>query len=274
MDTLSLDMSSDAFAQMRELPADLQKDLPILLVNRKGAIEDAFMRTENIVGYVEPKKLYKLSWRGLELESNEDGEATPIAKVSTPSYAEIRGEWISDIDLKTKDSNILGGMGSFILPDGEDTLTIPIAETTPENLAFYNSHLLKVGETVRFDSTGNLPVTITAVGKHYADVYLMDEQKGGGAYLEMHDRPHFHMPLDEIAGGYLIIGKRGEDGVDRVSAFKVPYGHGVAMAPWCIHSDAYLVGRYVVIYSATPEFSTVILREKNGQLAKIQFVNS
>ena len=271
MSTMSLDMSSDVFAQMRELPADLQKDLPILLVNRKGSTDSAYMRTENIVGYVEPGKLYRLTWQGLRPESDQQGDSTPLVKAAAPDHAVVRGDWISEVDLAMEDSNILGGMGSFLLPDGEDTLTIPVAEATPEALAFYDSHLLNVGETIRFDAKANLPVTITAVGEHYAEAYLMDEQKGGGTYLEVHDRPHFHMPLHKDAGGYLIIGKRCQDGLDRISAFKIPYGCAVAMAPWCIHSDAYLVGRYMVIYSATPEFSTVILREKSGQLAKIEF---
>jgi len=43
------------------------------------------------------------------------------------------------------------------------------------------------------------------------------------------------------------------------------------MAPWAIHSDAYLTGRYLVIYSATPEFSTVIPRQQNGDLGRIEF---
>ncbi len=51
MSKSALNMFEDVFAQMRELPADLRQDLPVLLVNRKGDHCSAFMRTENIIGY-------------------------------------------------------------------------------------------------------------------------------------------------------------------------------------------------------------------------------
>ncbi len=71
--------------------------------------------------------------------------------------------------------------------------------------------------------------TVNVVGKDYVEGYIMQEQilkcpegvneedpdglceilpGGGGAYLEWHDNPHFHMPCrKEGLGGYLILGK-------------------------------------------------------------------
>ncbi|WP_066014260.1 hypothetical protein [Endozoicomonas atrinae] len=270
MSKSALNMFEDVFAQMRELPADLRQDLPVLLVNRKGDHCSAFMRTENIIGYAEPEKNYRLTWQGLvpePLSTVSESLTTP----ATPSLVNAKGEWIKDVDLSTKDANILGGMGSFFLPDDEKELVIPVAPTTREHLAFYGCRLIKVGEVVSFDSTGNLPVTITSIGERYVDSYLMDQDKGGGTYLEVHDRPHLHMPLNKDAEGYLIIGKQTQEGDYLMSAFQVPFGYAIVMAPWVIHSDAYLVGRYLVIYSATPDFSTVILRKKSGELAPIRF---
>jgi hypothetical protein len=57
--------------------------------------------------------------------------------------------------------------------------------------------------------------------------------------------------------------------IKKVSTFKIPFGFGVLMTPWAIHSDAHLTGRYMVIYSATKNFSTVILRAQSGALAQI-----
>ncbi len=266
----ALNMFDDVFAHMRELPADLRQDLPILVVNRKGDHCAAFMRTENIIGYAEPEKHYRLTWQGLAPEAMATVSKSLVKPVAPP-LVDAEGEWLKDVDLSTKDANILGGMGSFFLPDGKDELVIPIAQTTREHLAFYGCRLVKVGEILSFDSTGNLPVTITSIGEGYVESYLMDKDKGGGTYLEVHDRPHLHMPLNKDAGGYLIIGKHSQEGDYLISAFHVPFGYAIAMAPWVIHSDAYLVGRYLVIYSATPEFSTVILRKKNGELAPIRF---
>jgi len=263
-------MAQDALTYVRALPEDIMAGLGVLLVNRQGSDADAYMRTENIIGHAEHGKLYQLGWQGLS-EVADDCAAIELPAETEPPNVVLTGDWQAEVDLTTEDANILGGMGTYFLPQGESTLTIPVAECTAENLAYYDSQLVKVGETTRFDTTGNLPLTITAVGKTYAENYLMDPVKGGGTYLEVHDRPHFHMPLEEDAAGYLILGKRDKDGADRVSAFQIPYGYAVHMAPWAIHSDAYLTGRYLVIYSATPEFSTVILRQQDGELGRIEF---
>lgn len=260
---------TDVLAGLRSLPDDLQKDVPVLMVNRLGNTAEAYMRTENFLGYAAPGQTYQLTMEGM-LPADLPLPAVPEA-VKPPSLI-LEGDWQSEVDLTIDDANILGGNGRYLLPDGDQTLDIPVAETTAEHLAYYNSYLVPVGEALCFEATGNLPVTVTAVGQDYADEYLLDPQQGGGAYLEVHDRPHFHMPLDQQAGGYLIIGKRNADGQDEVSAFKVPFGYGVHMGPWAIHADAYLTGRYMVIYSATPEFSTVIIRKRDGELAKVRFV--
>lgn len=264
-------MAQDALAQVRALPADVLDGLGVLLVNRQGEDADAYMRTENIIGHAEHGKLYQLGWQGLTQVSDEQPAPLELPQPTTPASLVLTGDWQQEVDLTTEDANILGGMGTYFLADGEQQMTIPVAPCTAENLAYYDSQLMKVGQTTRFDTTGNLPITITAVGTRYAENYLMDPAKGGGTYLEVHDRPHFHMPLEDSAAGYLILGKRDKNGADRVSAFQIPYGYAVHMAPWAIHSDAYLTGRYLVIYSATPEFSTVILRQSNGELGRIEF---
>ncbi|WP_261843958.1 hypothetical protein [Aliamphritea ceti] len=261
---------NDVLAGLRALPEDLQKDVPVLMVNRIGNTDQAYMRTENFLGYAAPDEVYQLTMEGMITAA--DMQVQPMPEAVKPPSLELTGDWQSEVDLTIDDANILGGNGRYLLPKGDETLDIPVAETTAEHLAYYNSYLVPVGEALSFKSSGNLPVTVTAVGEDYAEEYLLDPAQGGGAYLEVHDRPHFHMPLDETAGGYLIIGKRNADGKDEVSAFQVPFGYGLHMGPWAIHADAYLVGRYMVIYSATSEFSTVILRKSCGELAKVRFV--
>lgn len=270
------DSHQDALQKVRNLPSDLLKDLPVLLVNRKGRTENSFMRTEDFIGYTIPNQSYKITMEGLQpafSSSNDDELATRESTISrNPKRATLHGEWNKEVDLTISDANILGGNGSYILADGHTSLDIPIAEATAENIAYYGCKLVKLGDFVSFESTGNLPITITNIGDTYVKDYLLEAAHGGGTYLEEHDRPHFHMPIDKFASGFLIIGKE-TDSVRELSAFQIPYGYGIVMAPWTIHSDAYLVGRYMVIYSATPEFSTVILRKKDKSLATINFVN-
>jgi hypothetical protein len=259
--------TGDMLRDLRSLPADLIDDLPTLLVNRIGNSEQAFMRTENIIGHVEPWESYRVELSGLHKDA--DIAAIPMPAPIMPPYVELTGEWVSKPDYHNEDANIFGGNGRYIMRDGGDKLPIPVAETTPEHLAEYDSRLVSIGEVLRFRTSHNLPVTVTSIGERYVDDYLMDADKGGGAFLEIHDRPHFHMPLNRQAGGYLLIGKHYHGGERRVSAFNIPFGYGVMIEPWAIHSDSFLVGRYMVVYSATPEFSTVILRQSDGELAKI-----
>lgn len=263
-------VQEDMLSGLKHLPDDLQKDVPLLTVNRQGASPESYMRTENFIGHVIPNKVYQLQLDGMY--EKEDLKVSPLPKAIAPPSTKLTGDWQTKVDLTIDDANILGGNGRYLLNKGETSLNIAIADATPEHLAYYGSHLVKIGDAIQFESSGNLPLTITSVGKDYPQDYLLNPELGGGAYLEVHDRPHFHMPLDETCAGYLIIGKRNEQGLDEVSAFQVPFGYGIHMAPWAIHADAYITGRFMVIYSATPDFSTVILRKNNGELADIRFI--
>lgn len=261
----------DALRRRGQLPADILADLPTLIVDRQGTDEQAFMRTEDIIGHAAAHRSYRVTWEGLLPAADDLGDEAPAVAAVVPPHAVAHGVWDEAVDLRTLDANILGGMGSFRLPAGQDTLTIPVSLATPETVAFYGSRLLAIGQTVRFGAPGNLPVTITAVGATYVEHYLMKADKGGGTYLEHHDRPHFHMPLNQDARGHLIMGKPGGDGEYLLSAFRIPFGSAIAMAPHVLHNDAYLVGRYMVIYATTDDFSTVIVRRADGALAGIGF---
>ena len=262
--------SNDLPNGLNYLPKELQAQINKLIVNRQGSIDKAYMRTESFLGYVQPGNTYQLCLDGLIKASNTSEIKTKIEPIRPASLA-LTGNWQSEISLKIDNANILGGNGSYLLLEGEQTLNIPIAPATPEHLAYYDSTLVRIDDYFSFNGTANMPVTITIIGDDYVDGYLLNPNFGGGAYLEMHDQPHFHMPLDQAAKGYLIIGKKNSKDRDEISAFKIPYGYGVYMGPWAIHSDAHLVGRYMVVYSVTDNYSTVIIRRKNGQIANVSF---
>ena len=262
-----MDQQHDPLAHIRRLPIEIKRDLPTFVVDRSGASEDAFMRAEHFLGHVHPDQTYLVSWDGMVYDP--DAAAEPLPSPVEPPHTILDGEWDSEIDLTIADASILGGNGRYVLPEGCDKLGIRKAEATPGHLAYYDCHLVPVGGPVTFQANAPLPVTVTSVGQTYSVDYLQDAKHDGGEYLEVHDRPHFHMPLDEEAGGHLFIGKIDECGARRISAFRIPFGYGILMAPWAIHADSHLIGRYMVIYSATKNFSTVIIRKSGGELANI-----
>jgi len=257
----------DPLAPVRQFPTEIKRDLQTLIVDRKGESEGAFMRTEDFLGHVVPGEKYRLELTGMSAVPDASIPDLPVPK--EPPHAVLAGVWDSHIDLTIDDANILGGNGRYIVGAGQNELIIPEAETTPGHLAYYGCRLVPLGGYLDFSANAPLPITVTTVGDSYAVDYLFNAKHGGGEYLEIHDQPHFHMPLEEAAGGYLIIGTACSAASRKVSAFNIPFGYGVLMAPWAIHSDAHLTGRYMVIYSITKNFSTVILKSKTGELVPI-----
>lgn len=101
------------------------------------------------------------------------------------------------------------------------------------------------------------------IGKKYVEGFLLNKDKGGGCYLEYHDTPHLHIPLNKDSKGYLILGKFSKDEV-HLSEFSIPYGYAIYTPSLTIHCDGFLVGHYMVLYTITPNYSTALLRSKNG----------
>lgn len=246
------------------------KDTPSIWLDRSGTTQQSFMYTESILGYVEPNETYRLTPTGFAGISNQQPQHLPPFTI--PPYYELHSEWHS-VDVIEHSDNLLGKNGCCILGKGQTSLNIPIAETTAENLSFYQCHLISMNDTVSFDTTDSLPVTIVTIGRDYAKDYLLNPELGGGAYLETHDRPHFHMSLEADNSGYIILGKHDQRKKYYLSAFKIPYNTGIYMSPWVVHCDAFLVGRYMMVYSATSNFTTAIIRNENKALAPVYFTN-
>lgn len=233
-------------AKLSFLPDDILNQLDKLVVNRKGSDHTAYMVTEQIISHASPGQLYSLEWNGLKPVNQE--KQLPLPDPTIPPFVQVTGVWQTEEETgMSVAGNILGGYGSLTVEGKEREIQIPVAPTTAENLAFYGCRLVKVGEVVEFESTGNLPVTITSVGETYVEKFLMVEECGGGAYVEYHDRPHFHMPLNKDAGGFLVLGLLDKPGFYKFSGFEIQYGYAISMAPYTIHTDAYLVGKYLVI---------------------------
>lgn len=252
------------------LPDDILRDVGHLDVDRRGEAADAFMVTYEIVGYVGPGKAYCIGTGGV-VEADDDGASTGSAMALSPSvvppHLRLSGDWDNSVSVQTEQANILGDVGVLTLDT--DEIIIPQAPATPEMLGFYGGCLLTGNDTFKIDASANLPVTRMEIGEGYVDGYLHVASKGGGAYLEHHDRPHLHIPLDEDAGGYLLLGRRdGEDYL--VSAFRIPFGSGIYTPPEVLHADPYLTGNYLVVYSVTENFSNAVLRAADGGTVSVR----
>jgi hypothetical protein len=237
-----------------------------IIINRRGNEIDSNMTTLDIISEVKPNKFYKIkSNELLELKDNVDCMNDAICIVNMGNevkHISILNNWNNDANIDTNSSNILGKSGNLYL--NSNILKIPIANIN--DIGFYGCELYKYNDIIKFDINYNLPITIIEIGKNYIKDYIM--KIAGGIYLEYHDRPHFHMPLDDKSDGYLVIGKYNGDKI-MLSAFRIPLGYGVKIPNNVIHNDCFLIGKYLVIYSKTENYSTVLLKDNYNKAVEV-----
>ena len=252
---------------------DLYREFKNIIVDRKGHDNDSHMKTIKIIGIIEPNKSYRIFSNGLyetiPYKKQSDNSSVPLIIPQSVMIDNILARWHKETTDGNYDSNILGKNGTLVLDEIE--LTIPKIETTSTNLAFYNARLFHINDVIKFDTSKKMPVTIMNIGENYVNSFLMNNEKGGGCYLEYHDTPHFHMPLNKNSKGYLILG-RNIDFNCYLSAFEIPYGYAIYTSPYTIHCDAYLIGDYLVVYTMAENYSTVLLKTNINNPIKIKVI--
>lgn len=268
----------DNLMNIRQLPQSILAYLHKLIVNRIGSTPDAVMLTRDIVGFVSPNQGYQLvNDEGIALKPVQHAAINiPCGHVDKhihkPKHAVLEGTWLGQESVFIPEANILGGMGMLVLRD-DNAVQIPVLEATADNLAFYNAHLLDIGDTVIFESQDCLPITEVLVGPNYVNHYLSHEEYGGGEYIEYHNQPHLWAPKNASCGGHILLGVQ-EKAHFYLTGFRIPFGHAVYLSPYTLHSDAYLVGDYLVVYAVAEEYSTVLFKDQKKQLKRLEFVVS
>ena len=166
-------------------------------------------------------------------------------------------------------SNILGNNVKLECIDNNYYFKPVIA--TKENVAYYNCKLLDENDIFFNNSNDNIALYNMSITSGYVRDYIMDEDKGGGIYLEYHNLPHIHLPINENSNGYIILAKQKKSNCYDVSAFIIPYGKALYIEPNVIHNDCFLLGDWNVMYGKAKNYSTAIL--KNGvNLVKFKFI--
>lgn len=232
-------------------------DLKKLIVKRIGNLPDSSMITTKISGVINPHQTI------LVVDDELKEISAPIPKMNIPVLEKpksviIKGEWCEHKCEDIDDSNILGiSCGLFTK---EKKIKIPTEDSTLSLLSYYGCKLVKHFDIISFDTPKPIPQCYVEIGKKYVEGYIYGKEKG--VYLEWHNTPHFHMPLNKEAGGYLVIGKKTKENEFELTAFNIPYGYGVYMPPYTIHNDLFLTGKYLVCYTTTDHYSTVVIKEK------------
>jgi hypothetical protein len=193
----------------------------------------------------------------------------------------LMGEWVhaGDCAKDVSSGNVFGGFGRLDVTNlmeevaGFPEFEVAVCPPTNENLAYYGARLLEPGAQFDCEAPGSMAITVMDTGDKYVEEFIMQEENkngAGGMFLEYHDMPHLHMPMDEKAGGYLILGKRIRSKME-LSAFAIPYGKAIWTGPNVIHNDCWLTGAYTVVYGPTDHVSCVRLFEAaSGNRLRLQ----
>lgn len=264
----------DNLKHIRHLPNQMIESLDRLIVNRHGRHQEAFMITRDIITVIKPSQSYQLQFDDNNLPILTAVEAMPPVyreadTIGRPKHAVLRGNWVDAVQVSVTDANILGGVGLLIL-EGTETVTVPIVPANDADLSFYRARLITPASIVNFETHEHLPLTEVSVGKDYVEHYIAETELGGGEYVEYHDQPHFWAPQNEQSGGHILLGRQA--GADYYfTGFHIPFGSGVYLSPYTLHSDAYLLGDYLVVYALSGHYSTVLLRDNQKGVQRLAF---
>ncbi|ODC02606.1 hypothetical protein BFW38_02620 [Terasakiispira papahanaumokuakeensis] len=199
-------------------------------------------------------------------------QVTPLVPVSpsqspTP-YVDVQAQWLNTQQALEQNirvehggsANTFGGVGTLLVPPA---FQIPTVMATPETVRHYGLTLIDRDEVLACESRDYEIVMMRyTYTPEYKKDFLMQPQGGGGIFVETHNFPHIHIPLNEQCGGYIVIGKRLSDGnTYHFTAFQIPYGKALYTPAYTIHGDGTLVGEYgiTVADSAFVQADTVLI---------------
>lgn len=202
--------------------------------------------------------------KGMETNQREDIQ---------PPKVEVEATWLnatqaleSNVDVVAGSSgNTFGKMGALLVPDN---FRIPQVVATEDNVKYYGLQLIKNGENL---SVRSPEVDIVMMEYDYTSIYrdefLLKEHGGGGIFVETHEFPHIHIPLNANCGGYIVIGKQIGDNLYHFTAFQIPFGCALYTPSNTIHGDGTLVGQYGITVAdpSMIQADTVLIYNKNTE---------
>lgn len=162
------------------------------------------------------------------------------------------GSWDGYIDNEFKDEmNILGESSMFYTK--QISVIVPEIETTQNNFNLFGAQLINDQDRFWFETPQKMAFTRMDIGLNYVEETLIPKN---GFYLEYHDLPHLHVPMNKSSAGFLILGKKISDKKYVLNAFRIPFGKAVYTPPNVIHCDSLLTGEWMVAYGVTKNYST------------------
>lgn len=144
-----------------------------------------------------------------------------------------------------------------ILEIEEQAVELPAFDATKFDLSLFKARLVK----------NDLPFSIAETEVSFKDSfcpvsYMFENdyanqqvERGGGLFLETHDFCQTMTPLDESAGGVVVLGRWGNEDktVLELIGVKIPYGYTLIIEKGCIHGDTTLKGMFMMAMTSNHE---------------------
>jgi len=237
------------------------------LINLKGRTAESYMLTEKLVGIILPKSLYYIRNDILEIIlDNDDNILKDNFHFDIPHYIVV-SEY-TKFNKNLYNLSVLDGLSIMNINIKE--INIPIVDYKKNYLAYYGCDSYNKDDKIIFDTEITLPITYIDIGTDFVNGYVMDEYKGGGLYFSESKNPKFFMPINKDCSGCIILAKK-VGHLIKISAFKIPFGKAIYIPQNVLHTDCFLVGKYMVIQSVKSENNTYIIRHDNN-LVRFNFI--
>jgi hypothetical protein len=242
-------------------------------------------------GFLDPKKRYRLQFDvtdGFPMFEPEDSTSDMVQSLSSASVypslilSQKEFEWIAHNQPSHLDS-LFSNPGTFWCSHKNlDIPTLSLSQTL--NLHLFNAELVPQSKSFLFQqdqiskfeaAQHKLRLVTYFFGSNYYQDYCL---KNNGVFLEHHDFLQFITPMNQNCGGFIILGRRVEDGSLELIQITIPFGFILLLNPGAIHGDSTLVGLYLMgmtgNHVAMNTANTVFLRHPDGYVTLNQSEHS
>lgn len=240
-----------------------------LFINRLGLLPTSYMITKSLISIFPVNSIITLDNNEIKL-SNKSDIISKIPKQvysNTPPYCIVDGIFYNNKQsVNELDNNILGNNSIFMTHI--KNIQIPVVSNIDEHLDFYGCKCLNNNDAIKLDNIFEMPFFNMSIGKDYKSDYLLIKELGGGFYIEKHNTPHLHQPVNIDASGYIVLAKRINNSFI-LSKFKIPYKSALYIPPNTYHNDSLLLGEYNVAYTKTNDYITYLFRNYDDTIVNV-----
>lgn len=240
-----------------------------LFVKRIGTTADSYMITTDLINIFPINSNVLLDKNNIIPTKKTNYITIPkILSPEIPNFTIVEGTFMNKQNntIEHNNNNILGMNSAFYCKI--NTIQIPIIKCSQEFLQFFGCIIINEGDVLKLNNNTEMPFFRVKIGKDYKSNYLLKKGLGDGFYIEVHDTPHIHQPLNSDAEGYLVLAKKQEN-ILLLSKVKIPFGKALYIPPNIYHNDSLLIGDYNVLYTKTNNYTTYLFKTYDEKIVNI-----